>query len=719
MKRDWERLKQASAPKSSHPDPRIRQKKHMQPNDSEQDLLVPITPVANPLGLLPVNISTLHEDTEALLGSFQGVFIPTLEFMWSILLFVRFGYLAGMTGIFASWGLILVVALTVMLTTSSLSAIATNGAPSTDVYHILEKSLGRGMGGSIALIYYFAVTLLISIEIVGSVQGFLLATQWRIISADFYWNQVVLAIVILFVCFLLVLAGTAFVHRVAFVFLSALAVSFAAMIVGLTLIDEGSSPFFRRNEIPWLPSEDFSLSEALSFIVPCYIGIFSGINHAKSLKRPYVSIHRGTFAANAVSTMLYILLIGLFGAQIDQHYLKEDYSIGTMLAWPTKWVTVAGLIIVGMGATLQCLLMASGVLNSLIQDEILWNFRHLSSRLPDCLTLSDPPRYTLIITLMLALPLMFVNVDMLASWTTMCFLLCYSFTNLVCCLLCVFKSPNWRPQFKCHGWAMSLLGFILCLVLIFQIQWYSALISLVAAIVIAYALQTSSSSLSWGQGMHGLIFHIMIRYLTAVEFQDFGHRLRRYLDEARNPDRLIFGISSDIPQESLGIHLLPNRWSSRIWRPQIVCFVKILDDGSIQHLRLLSFISQLSLRSTLCMLVHVIAKEEEFTRIDIAAHIRRLQESPLDDITITYTERREMIDEIALERKFILQQAMEKEDILGFVKVMSAPNVRIGQRIFVQTMGLGQLTPNTVVVGWPDDTSPIGKEESLLHVEEI
>ena len=119
------------------------------------------------------------------------------------------------------------------------------------------------------------------------------------------------------------------------------------------------------------------------------------------------------------------------------------------------------------------------------------------------------------------------------------------------------------------------------------------------------------------------------------------------------------------------------------------------------------------------MLVHVIAKEEEFTRIDIAAHIRRLQESPLDDITITYTERREMIDEIALERKFILQQAMEKEDILGFVKVMSAPNVRIGQRIFVQTMGLGQLTPNTVVVGWPDDTSPIGKEESLLHVEEI
>ena len=114
------------------------------------------------------------------LGTWAGVFIPTCEFMWSVLLFVRFGIITGQSGWLVALLIVGLCACTVVITGSSIAAIATNGIPTGGVFAILEKSFGFGIGGAIALIYYIGLVILIAVEIQGS--GESIESGWRQLS---------------------------------------------------------------------------------------------------------------------------------------------------------------------------------------------------------------------------------------------------------------------------------------------------------------------------------------------------------------------------------------------------------------------------------------------------------------------------------------------------------------------------------------------------------
>lgn len=42
------------------------------------------------------------------------------------------------------------------------------------------------------------------------------------------------------------------------------------------------------------------------------------------------------------------------------------------------------------------------------------------------------------------------------------------------------KSPGWRPAFKYYNMWFSLIGFLLCMAIMFMINWWAALITLMA-----------------------------------------------------------------------------------------------------------------------------------------------------------------------------------------------------------------------------------------------
>ena len=64
------------------------------------------------------------------------------------------------------------------------------------------------------------------------------------------------------------------------------------------------------------------------------------------------------------------------------------------------------------------------------------------------------------------------------------FLICYMFVNFACVLQSILKAPNWRPRFRYYHWVTSLLGALLCLILMFLVSWYYALIALILALAI-------------------------------------------------------------------------------------------------------------------------------------------------------------------------------------------------------------------------------------------
>ncbi|KAJ3025960.1 hypothetical protein HDV00_012290, partial [Rhizophlyctis rosea] len=140
---------------------------------------------------------------------------------------------------------------------------------------------------------------------------------------------------------------------------------------------------------------------------------------------------------------------------------------------------------------------------------------------------------------------------------------------------------------------------------------------------------------------------------------------------------------------------------SRIWRPQILAI--ILPHTTLQtqtlHPRLISFISHLRARSGLCILSSVVTPRE----IDDFA---RQQGHVFAGGREGERVFREMTEEVVFRRRLMLLKAMREEGITGFTKVFTSPSVRVGQSILLQTVGLGDLTPNTVILSWPDHPHP-------------
>lgn len=135
------------------------------------DLKLTISPL-RPVSTIPYHqLEPFLTSRENMYGTLRGSIVPTLEFMWSVIVFIRFGYILGKAGLVMALFLCIICSLVMVFTASSISSIATNSIHRVmegGIYRILEKSLGKSVGSSIALLYYLGLTMLISIEIVGS-----------------------------------------------------------------------------------------------------------------------------------------------------------------------------------------------------------------------------------------------------------------------------------------------------------------------------------------------------------------------------------------------------------------------------------------------------------------------------------------------------------------------------------------------------------------------
>lgn len=103
---------------------------------------------------------TASEGSINKLGTFEGVFIPTTLNVLSILMFLRFGFILGQAGILGMLLLLTISYSIDLLTTLSISAIATNGTvKGGGAYYMISRSLGPEFGGSIGLVFYIGQVL--------------------------------------------------------------------------------------------------------------------------------------------------------------------------------------------------------------------------------------------------------------------------------------------------------------------------------------------------------------------------------------------------------------------------------------------------------------------------------------------------------------------------------------------------------------------------------
>eukprot|EP00729_Bicosta_minor_P019777 gene19777-5328_t len=93
------------------------------------------------------------------LGWIQGVYLPTIQNIFGVILYLRVAWIVGVAGVGQSLAIVCICCGTTLLTAFSMSAIATNGVvPAGGAYFMISRALGPEFGGAVGILFYLATT---------------------------------------------------------------------------------------------------------------------------------------------------------------------------------------------------------------------------------------------------------------------------------------------------------------------------------------------------------------------------------------------------------------------------------------------------------------------------------------------------------------------------------------------------------------------------------
>nr|XP_021531077.1 solute carrier family 12 member 7-like [Aotus nancymaae] len=527
------------------------------------------------------------------MGTFIGVYLPCLQNILGVILFLRLTWIVGVAGVLESFLIVAMCCTCTMLTAISMSAIATNGVvPAGGSYYMISRSLGPEFGGAVGLCFYLGTTFAGAMYILGTIEIFLtyISPGATIFQAEGFgekdlWQGP------------RDLLQNPRQEAWAFREYGVLHVRllFSADVPS---IDSGGGPdgrcqtptdlpcpaenlwsayaqagaFVEKEGVPSVPVAEESHAGALPYVLtdiaasftllvgiyfPSVTGIMAGSNRSGDLKDAQKSIPTGTILAIVTTSFIYLSCIVLFGACIEGVVLRDKFGealqgnlvIG-MLAWPSPWVIVIGSFFSTCGAGLQSLTGAPRLLQAIARDGIipfLQVFGHGKA--------NGEPTWALLLTVLICeTGILIASLDSVAPILSMFFLMCYLFVNLACAVQTLLRTPNWRPRFKYYHWTLSFLGMSLCLALMFICSWYYALSAMLVASCIYKYIEYRGAEKEWGDGIRGLSLNAARYALLRVE------------------------------------HGPPH---TKNWRPQVLVMLNLDAEQAVKHPRLLSFTSQL------------------------------------------------------------------------------------------------------------------------------
>uniref|UniRef100_A0A8C2FC53 Solute carrier family 12 member 7 n=1 Tax=Cyprinus carpio TaxID=7962 RepID=A0A8C2FC53_CYPCA len=162
------------------------------------------------------------------MGTFIGVYLPCLQNILGVILFLRMTWIVGTAGILESFIIVSMCCSCTMLTAISMSAIATNGVvPAGGSYYMISRSLGPEFGGAVGLCFYLGTTFAGAMYILGTIEILL-------VSADALLNNMrVYGTCCLTLMALVVFVGVKYVNKLALVFLACVVLSILAIYAGV------------------------------------------------------------------------------------------------------------------------------------------------------------------------------------------------------------------------------------------------------------------------------------------------------------------------------------------------------------------------------------------------------------------------------------------------------------------------------------------------------
>ncbi|KAJ8276002.1 hypothetical protein COCON_G00077540 [Conger conger] len=492
-----------------------------------------------------------HSATPRSLNTFFGVIVPTVLSMFSIVLFLRTGFVVGHAGLLQGLLMLAVAYFIISLTILSICAISTNGAvEGGGAYYMISRSLGPEFGGSIGLMFYLAKVCACGVYILGLVEAILnifgrdpgsaVSEGIRVLPQG-YWYTVLYAAVALQLCLLVCLVGAHVYSRASFLILLVVTVALLSVLISPLVVwprefsishqcpTNGTcvynatytgfnSTTLRRNLGPGY-SLDYSTNTVMSFATVFAVmftsctGIMAGANMSGELKNPSVAIPKGTIIAVLYTFCVYVILFILVSSTCDRALLTLDYGfLQRINVWPP--FVIIGVYCASLSAAMCSLIGASRILHALALDQVFG-----LPLAPAAITSkSGNPWVAVLYTWALVQCVVFAGqLNFIAGLVTVFYLLAYAAVDLACLSLEWASAPNFRPTFQFFSWHTCLLGIISCLVMMFVINPVYSSASIVVLLVLLLILHYRSPTSSWGYISQALIFHQVRKYLLMLD----------------------------------------------------------------------------------------------------------------------------------------------------------------------------------------------------------
>ncbi|XP_025912753.1 solute carrier family 12 member 2 isoform X3 [Apteryx rowi] len=402
-------------------------------------------------------------------GWIKGVLVRCMLNIWGVMLFIRLSWIVGQAGIGLS---VLVIAMATVVTTItglSTSAIATNGfVRGGGAYYLISRSLGPEFGGAIGLIFAFANAVAVAMYVVGFAETVveLLKEHGALMIDEMNDIRIIGAITVV------VLLGIS--------------------VAGMEW--EAKDP---QSAIP----KGTLLAILITTLV--YTGI--AVSVGSCVVRDATGNINNTIITELTNctTAACKLNYDFSSCQTECHYgLMNNFQVMSMVSGFAPLIS-AGIFSATLSSALASLVSAPKIFQALCKDNIYPGFLMFAKGYGK----NNEPLRGYLLTFLIALGFILIaELNVIAPIISNFFLASYALINFSVFHASLAKSPGWRPAFKYYNMWISLVGAILCCIVMFVINWWAALLTYVIVLGLYIYVTYKKPDVNWGSSTQALTY---------------------------------------------------------------------------------------------------------------------------------------------------------------------------------------------------------------------
>ncbi|ESO86681.1 hypothetical protein LOTGIDRAFT_166954 [Lottia gigantea] len=530
------------------------------------------------------------------MGWIQGVLVRCVLNIFGVMLFLRLTWITGQAGIGFASLIILLSSFVTAITTMSMSAICTNGeVKGGGAYYMISRSLGPEFGGAIGVVFSLANAVAAAMYIVGFAETVkdLMWEHGVMITGNELHDVRIIGCAVSFLILAIVLIGLDFEAKAQLVLLFILLAAIVNYFVGSLLPASNeqklkgfygySDQLFYDNFNPDFRGDNNFFS-VFAIFFPAATGILAGANISGDLKNASKAIPKGTFLAIVLTSLVYLGMVWCIGSSMLRdavgmvEYNLTDVSELTIdivsqcsnatcpyglhndnaavgVASAFRHLITAGIFSATLSSALASMVSAPKVFQALGKDKLFPYIHYFAKGFGK----SGEPRRGYFLTFAICIGVTCIGaLDIIAPIISNFFLMAYALINFSCFDASFANTPGFRPAFKFYNKWISLMGAMLCVGVMFLINWWAALVSFVIILALYIYLKHRKPDVNWGSSSQAHAYKDALQAtmkLTNVEehVKNFRPQILVLTGYPRNRPALVDFVSTITKKQSLMI----------------------------------------------------------------------------------------------------------------------------------------------------------------------